>query len=157
MAEKTQLTREGYKKLEDELRNLIDFVREDVKKQLAEARAQGDLSENADYDAARAKQAEVEGRIKEIESILHNYELIDESSKATKRVGLGSTVTVKFVESGKEASYMLVGTVESDPVHGKISNDCPMGQALLGKNVGDIVEIKAATTYKVEIMKIEIK
>ena len=79
MTEKTQLTKEGYKKLEDELRNLIDFVREDVKKQLAEARAQGDLSENADYDAARARQAEVEGRISQIESILANAEIITEN------------------------------------------------------------------------------
>ena len=135
MADKQKLTKAGVAKLEEELRNLIDNVREEVKRQLAE----------------------VEGRIKEIESILHNYELIDESSKASKRVGLGSTVTVKFLETGKEASYMLVGTVESDPVHGKISNDCPMGSALLGKNVGDVVEIKAASTYKVEITKIEIK
>ena len=157
MADKQKLTKAGVAKLEEELRDLIDNVREEVKRQLAEARAQGDLSENADYDAARAKQAEVEGRIKEIENILHNYELIDESGKATKKVGLGSTVTIKFVDSGKEASYMLVGTVESDPVHGKISNDCPMGSALLGKSVGDIVEIKAVSTYKVEILKIEIK
>ena len=157
MAEKTQLTKEGYKKLEDELRNLIDFVREEVKKQLAEARAQGDLSENADYDAARGKQAEVEGRIKEIENILANSEIIEEGKTSTKKVGLGSTVTIRFVENGKEASYMLVGTVESDPVHGKISNSCPLGEALVGKTVGDIVEVKAIKTYKVEILKIEIK
>ena len=155
MADKQKLTKAGVAKLEEELRDLIDNVREEVKRQLAEARAQGDLSENADYDAARAKQAEVEGRIKEIESILHNYELIDENNKATKRVGLGSTVTVKFVETGKEGKYMIVGTVESDPFNNKISNACPLGEALIGKVAGDIVEVKGPkNSYKVEVLKI---
>ena len=157
MAEKTKLTKAGYRKLEEELRYLIDVVRDEVKRQLAEARAQGDLSENADYDAARGKQAEVEGRIKEIENILANAEIIEEGKTSTKKVGLGSTVTIKFVENGKEVSYMIVGTVESDPVNGKISNSCPLGEALVGKTVGDIVEVKAIKTYKVEIVKIEIK
>ena len=157
MAEKTKLTKAGYKKLEEELRYLIDVARDEVKRELAEARAQGDLSENADYDAARGKQAEVEGRIKEIENILANSEIIEEGKTSTKKVGLGSTVTIRFVENGKEASYMIVGTVESDPVNGKISNSCPLGEALVGKTVGDIVEVKAIRTYKVEILKIEIK
>ena len=157
MAEKTKLTKAGYRKLEEELRYLIDVVRDEVKRQLAEARAQGDLSENADYDAARGKQAEVEGRIKEIENILANAEIIEEGKTSTKKVGLGSTVTIKFVDNGKEVSYMIVGTVESDPVNGKISNSCPLGEALVGKNVGDIVEVKAIKNYKVEIVKIEIK
>ena len=154
MAEKTQLTKEGYKKLEDELRNLIDFVREDVKKQLAEARAQGDLSENADYDAARAKQAEVEGRIKEIEDILNNCEIIEEGTRKGNKVALGSTVTIKYLETDVEEEYTIVGTVESDPFNGKISNSCPLGEAIVGKSVGDIVEIKAGKTYKVQIVKI---
>ena len=157
MAEKIKLTKEGYKKLEERLRFLIDVERENVKVQLAEARAQGDLSENADYDAARGKQAEVEGRIKEIENILANAEIIEEGKASTKKVGLGSTVTIRFLESNKEASYMIVGTVESDPVNGKISNSCPLGEALVGKTVGDIIEVKAIKTYKVEILKIEIK
>ena len=157
MAEKIELTKAGYKKLEEELRYKIDIERDEVKRQLAEARAQGDLSENADYDAARGKQAEVEGRIKEIENILANAEIIEEGKTSTKKVGLGSTVTIKFVDNGKEVSYMIVGTVESDPVNGKISNSCPLGEALVGKTVGDIVEVKAIKTYKVEIVKIEIK
>ena len=157
MGEKTKLTKAGYKKLEEELRYLIDVVREDVTRELAEARAQGDLSENADYDAARGKQAEVEGRIKEIENILSNAEIIEEGKSSTKKVGLGSTVTIRFVENNKEVSYMIVGTVESDPVNGKISNSCPLGEALVGKTVGDIIEVKAIKTYKVEILKIEIK
>ena len=157
MADKQKLTKAGYKKLQEELKYLVDVAREEVKRQLAEARAQGDLSENADYDAARGKQAEVEGRIKEIENILANSEIIEEGKTSTKKVGLGSTVTIKFVDNGKEVSYMIVGTVESDPVNGKISNSCPLGEALVGKNVGDIVEVKAIKTYKVEILKIEIK
>ena len=160
MADKQKLTKAGYKKLQEELKYLVDVAREEVKRRLAEARAQGDLSENADYDAARGKQAEVEGRIKEIENILANAEIIEEGKASTKKVGLGSlgsTVTIKFVDNGKEASYMIVGTVESDPVNGKISNSCPLGEALVGKTVGDIVEVKAIKNYKVEIVKIEIK
>ena len=157
MAEKQKLTKAGYKKLQEELQYLVNDVREEVKRQLAEARAQGDLSENADYDAARSKQAEVEGRIKEIENILANADVIEESKASTKKVGLGSTVTIRFVDNGKEASYMIVGTVESDPVNGKISNSCPLGEALVGKTVGDIIEVKAIKTYKVEILKIEVK
>ncbi|MBO6262580.1 MAG: transcription elongation factor GreA [Bacilli bacterium] len=157
MADKQKLTKAGYKKLQEELKYLVDEAREEVKRQLAEARAQGDLSENADYDAARSKQAEVEGRIKEIENILANAEIIEEGKTSTKKVGLGSTVTIRFLENGKEVSYMIVGTVESDPVNGKISNSCPLGEALVGKTVGDIIEVKAIKTYKVEIVKIEIK
>ena len=157
MTDKVQLTKVGKKKKKKELRNLIDVVREDVKKQLAEARAQGDLSENADYDAARNRQAEVEGRIKQIEDILSNYELIDDEKRSKKKEGkvaLGSTVTIKFLENGKEAKYMIVGTVESDPFNNKISNACPLGEALIGKGVGDIVEIKAKKNYKIEVLKV---
>lgn len=158
MADKTKLTRAGKQKLEEELRNLIEVVRDDVKRQLAEARAQGDLSENADYDAARNRQAEVEGRIKEIENILSNAEIIDEEGKKrSNKIALGTTVTIKFLNNDKEQTFMIVGTVESDPVNGKISNSCPLGEALVGKTVGDIVEVKAIRTYKVEILKIEIK
>ena len=152
MAEKTKLTKVGYKKLEDELRYLIDVVREEVKRELAEARAQGDLSENADYDAARSKQAEVENRIKEIENILSNCEIIEENVKSN-RVGLGSKVLIKNLDNGKEAEYMIVGSIESDPFSGKISNACALGEAILGKTVGDVVEVKAGKTYKVEILR----
>ena len=153
MAEKTKLTKAGYKKLEEELRYLIDVVRDEVKRELAEARAQGDLSENADYDAARGKQAEVEARIKEIEATLNNAEILEENNKSNK-VGLGSTVTVKFIEMNKEAEYMIVGSIESDPFNGKISSSCALGEAILGKVVGDIVEVKAIKPYKVQIVSI---
>ena len=154
MASKNELTKEGYKKLEKELRQLIDVDREKVKVQLAEARAQGDLSENADYDAARDKQAYVEARIKEIESILNNSVIIDENKKNANKVALGSEVTIRFLESGKEAAYKIVGTVESDPIHGLISNACALGEAIVGKQVNDIVDVKAIKNYKVQIIKI---
>ena len=156
MIEKQQLTKEGRRKLEDELRNLIDFVREDVKKQLAEARAQGDLSENADYDAARARQAEVEGRITEIEAILANAEIISDkkNAKGEKKVGLGSVVDIEYLDSGKVATYTIVGTVEADPFSGKISNASPFGAALIGKKEGDEVEVKAGKVYNVKIVKL---
>ena len=157
MAEKTKLTKAGLKKLQDELSTLVHETREQVKVQLAEARAQGDLSENADYDAARAKQAEVEGRIKEIEDILANYDLIEENNKNSSKVGLGSTITVKYLDLNKEDTYMIVGSVEADALHNKISNESPLGSALIGKSVGDVVEVKAAKIFKVEIIKIEIK
>ena len=157
MGDKIKLTRAGKEELERELRYLIDEAREEVKRQLAEARAQGDLSENADYDAARNRQAEVEGRIKEIEDILSNCELIDDekaSKKKGDRVALGSTVAIRFLETGKESKYMIVGTVESDPFNNKISNACPLGEALIGRAVGDVVEVKAKKNYKVEIVKL---
>lgn len=154
MSEKTKLTKAGYKKLEEELRTLIDVTRDEVKTQLAEARAQGDLSENADYDAARAKQAEVEGRIKEIEDILNNCEIIEEGGRKGNKIALGSTVTIKYLETDVEEEYTIVGTVESDPFNGKISNSCPLGEAIVGKTVGDIIEVKAGKTYKVQIVKI---
>ena len=158
MAEKTKLTKAGLKKLQDELETLVQETREQVKHQLAEARAQGDLSENADYDAARARQAEVEGRIKEIEDILGNYELIDETSKNASKVGLGSTVTVKYLDLNQEKTFMIVGSVETDPLHGKISNASPLGAALMNKTLGDVLDVKGPTkSYKVEIVKIEIK
>ena len=156
MSDKIKLTKVGKTELEKELRHLIDDVREEVKKQLAEARAQGDLSENADYDAARNKQAEIEARIKEIENILNNCEIIADS-KGGNKVALGSTVTLKFVEKNVEKTYMIVGTIEAEPFNGKISNACPLGEAIIGKSVGDVVEIKADVTYHVEILKIEIK
>ena len=157
MADKVVLTKAGKEELEKELRELIDNTREEVKRQLAEARAQGDLSENADYDAARNRQAEVEGRIKELEAILSNAVIIDDESKNKKgnKVALGSTVSIKFVDSGKEGKYMIVGTVESDPFNNKISNACPLGEALIGKVVGDVVEVKGPkNSYKVEVTKI---
>ena len=109
--EKIELTREGEAKLTQELRHLIDIDRPEVLEQLAAARAQGDLSENADYDAARNKQAEVEARIKEIENILANAKIIEDKKSVSKLVALGSTVEVKDLSDNTVATYTIVGTV----------------------------------------------
>ncbi len=156
MVNKIELTKEGAEKLEKELRHLIDIDRPACIEALQAARAQGDLSENADYDAARTKQAEIEGRIKEIENILANVKIISEKSKA-KGVFLGSTVTIKDLTDNSTASYTIVGTVEANPLKGLISNVSPLGKALVDKNVGDIVSVHAMKEYKVEILKIETK
>lgn len=153
MAEKRKLTKAGYKALEDELRYLIDVRLPECKKQLAEARAEGDLSENADYDAARALQAEIAGRIAQIEEILKNAEIVSESG--TKKVAIGTVVTFKNVKTGVVETFAIVDTVESNPFEGKISHACPLGEALVGKAVGDKAEVKANEPYIVEVLEIK--
>ncbi|MFA5502874.1 MAG: transcription elongation factor GreA [Erysipelotrichia bacterium] len=156
MTEKVKLTKTGYQKLQEELRDLIDNQRAEIKVQLAEARAQGDLSENADYDAARTRQAEVEGRIIEIEGILNWCEVIEDSPKNSKKIGLGSIVKIKIIASGEIETYMITGTTEADPIDNKISNICPLGMALIGKKVGDVVDVKTKVPYNVEVIEISI-
>lgn len=150
MTEKVKLTKTGYQKLQEELRDLIDNQRAEIKVQLAEARAQGDLSENADYDAARTRQAEVEGRIIEIEGILNWCEVIEDSPKNSKKIGLGSIVKIKIIASGEIETYMITGTTEADPIDNKISNICPLGMALIGKKVGDVVDVKTKAPYNAD-------
>lgn len=152
--EKIELTKEGEAKLTKELRHLIDIDRPEVLDQLAAARAQGDLSENADYDAARNKQAEVEARIKEIENILANAKIIEEKKQTSKLVALGSTVEIKDLSDNTKATYTIVGTVEANPTKGLISNVSPLGKAIVGKKVGDVCVVRVAREYKVEILKL---
>lgn len=154
MTEKVKLTKAGYQKLQDELRDLIDNKRAEIKVQLAEARAQGDLSENADYEAARARQAEVEGRIVQVEGILNWCEIIEGAPKNSNRIGLGSVVKIKDLDTEEVETYTITGTTEADPINNKISNVCPLGEALIGKKQGDIVDVKSNIVYKVEILKI---
>ena len=154
---KIELTREGEEKLQKEYRHLIDIDRPEVIEQLTVARAQGDLSENADYDAARNRQAEIEARIKEIENILANAKIIDSSTKSGKVVSLGSVVEIKDLSDDSVATYTIVGTVEANPVKGLISNVSPLGHAIVGKRVGDECIVRVAQEYKVEILKIENK
>ena len=155
MANKIELTREGEEKLQKEYRHLIDIDRPEVIEQLAFARSQGDLSENADYDAARNRQAEA--RIKEIENILANAKIIENSTKNGKIVSLGSTVEIKDLSDNSVATYTIVGTVEANPVKGLISNVSPLGHAIVGKRVGDECVVRVAQEYKVLILKIENK
>ncbi len=149
--DKVILTKEGKKKLDDELRNLIDVVRPEVIDELKAARAQGDLSENADYDAARARQAEVEGRIKQIEDMLANAKIIEDSGKANV-IKVGSKVKIKDLSDGSEYEYLIVGSVEADPLEGKISNECMLAEAILGHKKGEIVTVKVKVPYQVEIL-----
>ena len=157
MVNKIELTKEGAEKLEKELRHLIDIERPDVIEALQAARSQGDLSENADYDAARNRQAEIEGRIKEIENILANVKIISEKTTKSKGVVLGSKVTIKDLSDDSVETYTIVGTVEANPLKGLISNVSPLGRAVVDKNVGDIVSVHANKEYKVEILNIEYK
>ena len=152
--EKYQLTKEGVTKLESEYRHLLDVVRPQNTKDLVDARALGDLSENADYDAARDAQARTESRIQEIENILSNYELIKESS-STKTVKIGSTVVIKDLSFDEEDKYEIVGTIEANPLENKISCESPLAMAVLGHKVGETVEVNAPVPYKVEIVSIE--
>ncbi|MBU1142157.1 MAG: transcription elongation factor GreA [Firmicutes bacterium] len=150
-----QLTQEGVKNLETELAYLKDVKREENKEALKEARAQGDLSENADYDAARNEQARIEARIAEIENILKNVKII--KTTAEDIVNIGKTVTVKFVETGEIKEFYLVGSIEADPRQRKISIESPIGKSMLNKNEGDLVEVKTETgrLFKLEIVEIK--
>lgn len=153
--EKVVLTREGADKLNAELRHLIDVVRPEVIEQLAFARSLGDLSENADYDAAKARQSDVEQRIRQLEDILSGATIIENTSTSTKIVSFGRTVTLKHLGNGKELQYKIVGTHETNPSGNTISNVSPLGQAILSGHVGDVVTVKAPKPYDVEILKIE--
>lgn len=131
------ITAAGKRELEDELKSLIDS-RPDVAEEIATARAQGDLSENAEYTSARERQNRVESRIAEIEEILKGAKIIASDGDGT--VGLGDTLTVE--NNGVQTEYQLVGAIEADPLNNKISHESPLGSALLGKKVGDTVTIK---------------
>ncbi len=150
-----ELTKEGLLKLTQELDELKDVKRPEVVKQLQEARAQGDLSENADYDAAREAQARTEARIKEIENILENHKIIRVASSDDK-VQIGKTVKIKFIEKEKEAIYRLVGTIEANPTLNLISIDSPVGKAIVGLEVGEnvLVRLENGKSFHVEVLEI---
>lgn len=151
---KTLLTKEGLAELRNELDELINVKRPANLKAIKEARALGDLSENADYDAAKNDQAELEGRIKRIEKMLENYEIIEKTT--SDKVGLGSTVEIKYVDDDEVDEYKIVGRQEADPFMSKISNESPIAKALLNKKIGDIVEVDSPNgVYKIEITSIK--
>jgi transcription elongation factor GreA len=151
---KVYLTQEGYNELKEELNLLINVKRPENIKAIKEARSLGDLSENADYDAARNEQAELESRIKKLESILENVSIIEHVDK--DKVGLGSTVTIKYLSDNTEDEYKIVGSQEADPFQSKISNESPIAKALLNKKVGEIATVESPTgSYQVEITSIK--
>ncbi len=142
MAEDIILTREGFDKLENELQHLKTVRRREVAKRIKQAREFGDISENSEYEDAKNEQAFVEGRIREIENLLRNAR-IAEDEVAEDIVHVGRTVTLKDLENGEDITYSLVGSVEADPLNYKISNESPLGKAIMGKRVGDVVDIDA--------------
>ena len=147
------LTSEGFLELEEELNNLKNVRRPRVIEAIKDARAPGDLSENADYDAARNEQAEVEGRIKQIEFMLANAQIIEKSSNHT--VDLGSTVTISYVDDDEEEVYSIVGRMEADPFENKISNESPIGKAIIGKEERDTINVESPTgSYQIKIVKV---
>ena len=143
MAEKRNiLTYEGLKKLEDELQDLKVVRRKEVSQKIKEAREQGDLSENAEYDAAKDEQRDIEARIEEIEKILKNVEVVDEDEVDLDKVSIGCRVKVLDVTYNEEMEFKLVGSTEASSLKGKISNESPVGKALIGAKIGDVVTVE---------------
>lgn len=148
-----KLTSNGYLEVENELNKLREEDRPRIIQAIKEARAQGDLSENADYDAARNEQAQVEARIKELEYMIEHAVIIEEAPKDV--VGLGSTVEIEYVGDEDTDEYKIVGSLEADPFENKISDESPIGKALSGKKVGDVVKVPSPNgDYDVKIVKI---
>lgn len=149
------LTTDGFLKLEEELNDLKTVKRPQVIEAIKDARAQGDLSENADYDAARDDQAKLEARIKELEKMLDNAVIIDEKSKKSGSVSLGSTVQISYIDDDDEEEYKIVGSLEANPFENRISNESPIGKAILGKSIGDIVSVESPNgSYEIKILSV---
>lgn len=157
MAEKkTILTYTGLKALENELEDLKVVKRKEVAVKIREAREQGDLSENAEYDAAKDEQRDIETRIEEIEKLLKNVEVVDEDEVDLDKISVGCSVVLYDNEFEEEVEYRIVGSTEANSLAGKISNESPLGMALIGKAVGDdiVVETQFGTT-EFKVLKIE--
>ncbi len=140
--EKHPITKDGFEKVKTDLDYLIKVEREDIKKAIQEARAHGDLKENAEYKAAKEKQSLIEGRISYLQSILNNCNIIDVSKIQSEKIIFGATISL-IDESGNNIIYKIVGEPEADKKHGKISYKSPIGRALIGKEEGDIIIVKA--------------
>lgn len=152
---KVILTYGGLRELEDELQNLKVVRRKDVAEKIKEARAQGDLSENAEYDAAKEEQGEIESRIVEIEKILKNAEVVDEEEISLDSINVGCKVKIYDFEFEEEIDYAIVGSTEADPLNYKISNESPVGNALMGSKIGDTVEVETPNgIIKVKVLDI---
>ncbi|MGN0370348.1 MAG: transcription elongation factor GreA [Butyrivibrio sp.] len=151
MAEKKNLmTYEGLKKLEDELQDLKVVKRKEVAQKIKEAREQGDLSENAEYDAAKDEQRDIEARIEEIEKILKNAEVADDDVSKNGAINIGSTVLVRDCEFDEEIEFKLVGSTEAKSLENKISNESPLGKALIGKQEGDSITVETPAGGEIE-------
>ena len=142
MDKKNILTYEGLQKLEAELQDLKVVRRKEVAQKIKEAREQGDLSENAEYDAAKDEQRDIEARIEDIEKILKNAEVVVEGEVELDKISIGCKVRILDVEENEELEYKIVGSTEANSLKGKISNESPVGKALLGAKVGDVVKVE---------------
>ena len=143
MAEKQFLTKKGYEERVQLLEHLKVVRRKEVAQKLKEAREQGDLSENAEYDAAKDEQRDIETQITELEEILKNAEVIQDNDKSKDKVKLESVVTLHDIEYDEDIEYTIVGSSEADSLNNKISNESPLGAALIGKKVGEIIKVEA--------------
>ena len=154
-AEKTYLTEKGLKEIQDELDELKTVKRPENIQALKDARALGDLSENAEYDAARNEQAVIETRITEIEKILETAEVISDDEIDTNTVSIGTSVKLEFIDDKEVDTYYIVGRTEADPFENRISNESPIAKAILGKKVNDIATVKCdSDDYDVKILEI---
>ncbi len=147
------LTLEGLNKLEKELEYLKTVRRREVAERIKQALEFGDINENSEYEDAKNEQGFIEGRILEIEKMLRNVKIIDDHNAIPNEVGLGSTVTLLDVETGEQLVYMIVGSAEADPSNSRISNESPVGKALLGRKVGDEIEVNVPVgvlRYRIE-------
>lgn len=154
---KVLLTASGIEKLKAEREKLINVERPRVIEELQAARSQGDLSENADYDAARDKQASLEARIKEIDVMLQHAEIINEDDTDVEVVKPGTTVTLLDLADNVEEEFTIVGSFETDPGRGRISNESPLAKAIIGHGINEIVMVAVEEPYDVKILKIEYK
>ncbi|MDR3242577.1 MAG: transcription elongation factor GreA [Clostridiales Family XIII bacterium] len=142
MSEEVLLTREGYDKIVAELEELTTVRRKEVAERIKEAISYGDISENSEYDSAKNEQAALEERINKLENVIRKARIIGEDVLVKDRVGLGLTVKTKERRSGEVAEFTIVGSTEADPFEGKISNESLVGAALLGKRLGDVIEVQ---------------
>ena len=156
MAKPIILTPEGYKKLEQELRDLKVEGRKEIAEKIKEARSYGDLSENAEYDAAKDAQAAMEQRITTIENMLKNAQIISESEVSTETITLGSKVKLYDVEFEEEMEYTIVGSTEANPDEGRISDESPIGSAILGHKVDEVVDVTLANGEVIQFKVLEI-
>lgn len=154
--EPVYLTADGLKKIQDEYEYLVDTRRKEVAQMIAEAKAEGDISENAGYDEAKTAQGFLEGRIRELENMLKNAAVIEDHDRPATEVSLGRTVIVREDGTDFEETYTIVGSVEADPVNGRISNSSPIGKALMGKRVGQKITVQSPDGEIVfEVLKIK--
>ena len=157
MEEEIYLTQEGLDKLKEELEKMKTVDRLEIAKMIGEAKSFGDLSENSEYDAAKLKESQLEAKILEYEAKIKLAKIIDKSSIDTSVVGVGCTVTIYDEDFEEEVEYKIMGATESDPASGMISNQSPVGKALLGAKVGDIVNVKTpGGTCTFKVLKISI-